>query len=200
MKPEKSRRKGRPPWKGHPNHHTPKQGSERDDLMKEQKKRAPHDCQRMTRKSGHRDIRQPKTQNETPQKRRREQAAAGGWRQGHILVRIGPPSRSRARGRRSRDRRRRPRPPTKPPRIRVKRSGRADIRIADRGTERWNRAPDESRSGGTGVGWGRTMWIRRNARSRKRRTPVNLIATRSPWNTKPAQDRDWGGRGSTRRK
>ena len=22
---------------------------------------------------------------------------------------------------------------------------------------------------------------------------MNLIATRSPWNTKPAQDRDWGG-------
>ena len=67
MKPEKSRRKGRPPWKVHPNHHTPKQGSKRDDLTKEQKKRAPHDCQRMTRKSGQSDIRQPKTQNETPQ-------------------------------------------------------------------------------------------------------------------------------------
>ena len=69
LKPEKSRRKGLPPWKGHPNHHTPTQGSTRDDPTKEQKKRAPHDCQRMTSKSGHRDIRQRKTQNETPQKK-----------------------------------------------------------------------------------------------------------------------------------
>ena len=61
LKPEKSRRKGLPPWKGHPNHRTPKQGSTRDDPTKEQKKRAPHDCQRMTSKSGHRDIRQRKT-------------------------------------------------------------------------------------------------------------------------------------------
>ena len=140
--------------------------------------------------------RRPRTR---PPKRnqRWERAAAEVRRQGHILFRIGPPSRSRARGRRSRARGRRshegrrPRPPTKPPRIRVKRSGRADIRMTGGGTERRNQAPDESRSGGT-VGRQRPLWVR-NARTRKRRTPLNLNATRNPWNAETTLDRELGG-------
>ena len=140
--------------------------------------------------------RKPRTR--PPKRNRRwERAAAGVRRQRHILFRIRPPSRSRARGRRSHEGRR-PRPPTKPPRIRVKRSGRADIRMTGGGTERRNRAPDESRSGGT-VGRQRPLWVR-NARTRKRRTPLNLNATQNPWNAKTAQDRERGGNGNPSRK
>ncbi len=75
----------------------------------------------------------------------------------------------------------------------MKKSGRADIRIADGGTERWNRAPDESQSGGRATGWGRTMWVRRNARTQKGRPLLDLITMQNPWNVKPAHDGDRGG-------
>ena len=86
-------------------------------------------------------------------------------------------------------------PPRNPPG-----SVQADIRIVDGGTERWNRAPDESRSGGRATGWGRTMWVCWNARTQKRRASLDLITMWNPWNAKPARDGDRGGHGSSSRK